>query len=535
MSPTPWKSMVILPFLWLTPTQGAELADALRVDQYFHEDFSAANEHWIPGNWSFAESDTQFDPGQVRFAEGRMDLGLEAQPTAGKAYVGGHYQTRRADFGYGVYEVVMRRAQGPGVISSFFAFWDGDLGQGWNEIDMEFLRGNREVQFNYIPRAGHTQAHDTPVTLDFDPTTTFETYRFEYTADYLRFYLDQRQLAEIRDEKLSQIEAMPDGQGMKIMMNVWIPVASLREWAGDPSTANPPVTASYDQIRYFPTFGEVAVGGSANQTLRVTNTSDQTIDLTATVDGDFALMAQDCEHLAPAASCQAELVFSPGAEGLRTGSLRLADATLGTLTIPLWGHGQSANSSPADVTFTYSREVTSRWETGYCQNLTVTNTGAAAGDWEIAFATEGQLGDAWEGVFRQQGHTITVRGLDWNQTLSPGASVTVGHCILGEAEPPSACAVFDPTSSPELTIPCAVVGEQAYRGELRLLPTNVPRFQLDPASLGPASVTISTDCARFPHGPNHRLRLPCVRVNSAAWWAELEAADSGFTLVEYGQ
>lgn len=465
--------------LTLLISLGAEasgLGSKLEIDQFFEDDFSAANANWTKGNWSFYESDTQFAPAQVEFEEGMMRLELRPDvmdQIEGKAFIGGHYQTNRNDFAYGVYEVTMQRAPGDGVISSFFTFWDGNLGAGWNEIDIEFLRGNNEVQFNYIDAAGNVQENDIPVLLPYDASAGLRTYRFEYTAEYLRFYDGQVRLAEIRDPDLPQIEQMPDGQGMKIMMNSWIPISSLYGWAGDPATTNLPAVAWYDSVRHFPTFGDQAIGATASRVLVLTNRSQEALQLHASIpdSDDFAVLTP-CSDLAPGAECAIELGFTPSVEGLIEGHLILSDARYGSLTVPLWGHGVSladsdldgvpdgndncrevANPEQGDVDydglgdacdpimdqptpeFSMTHTTTAAWDGGYCQDIQITNLGLQASEWLVSFTTEGQLSDYWNGVFVQDGITVTIRGLDWNKRLDPGASTTVGNCINGENAP----------------------------------------------------------------------------------------------------
>lgn len=74
--------------------------------------------------------------------------------------------------------------------------------------------------------------------------------------------------------------------------------------------------------------------------------------------------------------------------------------------------------------------VTSSWETGYCAEVSVTNTGSAP---ISTWSAELTLGDAavnnyWNGTFAVSGQVATVTPVAWNGTLSAGASTSFGFC-----------------------------------------------------------------------------------------------------------
>lgn len=73
---------------------------------------------------------------------------------------------------------------------------------------------------------------------------------------------------------------------------------------------------------------------------------------------------------------------------------------------------------------------TTRWETGYCLQIVVTNTGGAASGWAVERSIEGTLDNVWSAVATPVAGTDRQRftGLDWNATLAPGADTTFGFC-----------------------------------------------------------------------------------------------------------
>jgi endoglucanase len=84
---------------------------------------------------------------------------------------------------------------------------------------------------------------------------------------------------------------------------------------------------------------------------------------------------------------------------------------------------------PSTPGFSVDRQRNSDWSTGYCEQVTVTNTGASAGDWTITLMIQGTLTQNWnstmtpgaDGVFR-------VTGADFNRHLEVGASAGFGFC-----------------------------------------------------------------------------------------------------------
>ncbi len=49
-------------------------------------------------------------------------------------------------------------------------------------------------------------------------------------------------------------------------------------------------------------------------------------------------------------------------------------------------------------------------------------------NWVVHVQIAGRPYEFWNGVYNQQGHTLTVTGADWNRTLAPRASTSFGFC-----------------------------------------------------------------------------------------------------------
>ncbi len=72
---------------------------------------------------------------------------------------------------------------------------------------------------------------------------------------------------------------------------------------------------------------------------------------------------------------------------------------------------------------------TNSWETGYCMNVDVKNDGTAQATWAIEFAVEGTINNLWNAAQSPgAGGKQRFVGVEWNKTLSPGATAAFGFC-----------------------------------------------------------------------------------------------------------
>ncbi len=169
-----------------------------------------------------------------------------------KPYRGGELRTIDT-YRYGRFEVRVRSAPGSGVVSSLFTYHElGASGiEEWNEIDIEWLgRYNDEVQYNTITdwQVGHE--HRQP--LAFDPAADFHVHGFEWTPDYVAWFVDR---VEVYRQEGLHVGDLDHYQ--KMMMNIWQP--SYADWAGNFDANILPVYAIYDWARYY-----VYVPGTGN-------------------------------------------------------------------------------------------------------------------------------------------------------------------------------------------------------------------------------------------------------------------------------
>ena len=72
----------------------------------------------------------------------------------------------------------------------------------------------------------------------------------------------------------------------------------------------------------------------------------------------------------------------------------------------------------------------SRWNTGACFDVIVTNTSSNEQTWTIQLPIEGTINNMWNAeVVQLQGNTATIVGLSWNALLSAQASASFGYCV----------------------------------------------------------------------------------------------------------
>ncbi len=175
----------------------------------------------------------------VSFAgNGLMTLSLTS-PSPGE-YDGAEYRSLDK-YSYGRYEIRMKPAAHPGVVSSFFTYTGPSEGEPWDEIDIEFLGKNtRQVQLNYFTDG--TGGHEQVIDLGFDASQEFHWYAFDWKRDSITWYIDGRPVH-------TATENIPSTPG-RMMMNLWNGTG-VDSWL-EPFDGKVPLHAYYDQFRYIP-------------------------------------------------------------------------------------------------------------------------------------------------------------------------------------------------------------------------------------------------------------------------------------------
>jgi len=137
---------------------------------------------------------------------------------------------------YGRFEARVRFAPGEGVVSSFFLWKDRPNNTGpWNELDFEKINSDCRLQTNIWTGTGTQSAMiNTP---SFNICNDYHTYAFEWTPDYIAWFIDG---AQIRRETGARVTEYTQNAtaGMAIHFNIWQGDSSF---GGNLSTSTLPV------------------------------------------------------------------------------------------------------------------------------------------------------------------------------------------------------------------------------------------------------------------------------------------------------
>jgi len=120
---------------------------------------------------------------------------------------------------YGRFEARVRFAPGEGVVSSFFLWRDGSSSStSWNELDFEKINSTCKLQTNIWTGKGTQSTEiDTP---SFDICADYHTYAFEWTADYIAWFIDGKQVRKVTGASVTEYTKNA-AQGMSMHFNTW--------------------------------------------------------------------------------------------------------------------------------------------------------------------------------------------------------------------------------------------------------------------------------------------------------------------------
>ena len=163
-------------------------------------------------------------------------------------YFGGELRTKES-FLYGRFEARFKSAQGDGLVSSFFTYQD-ELINGshiWNEIDIEVLgRWENIVNMNTITPGQSSHLRESYI-KDFAPHTEYYDYAFEWTPNYVAWFINGKEYYRQDLPKHNYIATLKYAQ--KIMMNLWVPV--YEDWVGKWNDSIIPRFSYYDHVAYY--------------------------------------------------------------------------------------------------------------------------------------------------------------------------------------------------------------------------------------------------------------------------------------------
>jgi endo-1,3-1,4-beta-glycanase ExoK len=177
-----------------------------------------------------------------------VELSLTNQPTKDRPFTCAELQST-AFFGFGTYEVRMRAAAGPGLLSAFFTYTGEPHGAGrpHDEIDFEILgKAPTEAFVSYFAKG---RVNSDTAKLGFDATTSMHDYAIEWLPDSIRWYADRRLIREI---KASEGKPMPT-EKQKIYISIWNGTGRDQEaWLGRFVYPGHPLKATFEYIAFTP-------------------------------------------------------------------------------------------------------------------------------------------------------------------------------------------------------------------------------------------------------------------------------------------
>ena len=229
----------------------------------FFDDFNSFSQFQISNGWSNGGMfNCTWRSNAVRSQNGFAQLSILSDTNGG--YAGGEISTSQK-YGYGLYEVRMKPAKNPGIVSSFFTYTGPSYGTQWDEIDIEFLgKDTTKVQFNYYTNG--VGNHEYIYSLGFDASKDFHTYAFDWKPDSITWYVDGKAVYTAK----SNIPLTPG----KIMMNIWPGTSEVNDWLGVYNGATN-LNAYYDWVKFTPSTSSSTSNILSNGTYTIVNKRSQ--------------------------------------------------------------------------------------------------------------------------------------------------------------------------------------------------------------------------------------------------------------------
>lgn len=238
-----WLSLTLL-VLFIFGNGLLHAAPSLPMGEAFFDEFDTFNNtlwHKADGWTNGSMFNCGWRADHVTFSEGIMTLTLSNVNSSGRPHSSGEYRTNKF-YHYGTYEVRMKAAKQPGIVSSFFTYTGPTDNQPWDEIDIEILgKDTTRLQINYFVNG--VGGNERVIRLGFDAAEDFNVYKFIWLPNRIEWYVNDRLVHTAKGRNLPK-------RPQRIMMNLW-PGIGVDNWLQGFSYKEP-LHAQYDWVKFTP-------------------------------------------------------------------------------------------------------------------------------------------------------------------------------------------------------------------------------------------------------------------------------------------
>ncbi len=215
----------------------------------FVDNFKKLGADWHVAEYNFEHDmfDTDWRKAQVStsLSEDKRGLFLNLEPhIEGINNFAGSSIRRQEITHYGRYEVRMKAATGPGVVTGFFTYTGPHYGTRHDEIDIEFLgRNTRQMHAAWFVDGVLKNRF---IDLDFDAAAEMADYAFEWHPDKLLWFANDQLIFE-HDARDGPIPTVPG----RLFVNLWAADPKISNWAGH-AAQNTRTQAQVNHVRFTP-------------------------------------------------------------------------------------------------------------------------------------------------------------------------------------------------------------------------------------------------------------------------------------------
>lgn len=191
----------------------------------FVDRFKTVGPAWHVAEYDFDHDkfDTDWRRSQLQINAG-LKLHLSPHQDGLNHFAGASIRREDAS-SYGRYEVRMKAASGPGVVTGFFTYTGPHYGTRHDEIDIEFL--GRNTHQMHVAWFVDGALKNKFIDLGFDAADQTADYAFEWYPDKIRWFAQNKLIFEHKaaDGLVPQVPG-------RLFVNLWAADPSIASWAG---------------------------------------------------------------------------------------------------------------------------------------------------------------------------------------------------------------------------------------------------------------------------------------------------------------